>query len=56
MSVEIVTHIANKLHLFEKREKVNQTQEIRMFEIVNFHKRTKKKLKNVTGEGYRQLN
>ena len=46
MSAKVVTRIAIKLHLFHKREIVNQTRERKMLVTINFHKRIKRSLKH----------
>ena len=41
-SAKMTTRIANKLHLFQRREIVNQTREGRMLLVINFHKKNRK--------------
>ena len=49
----MTTRIANKLHLFQNREIVNQTQEEASKNKLSQNRR--KFVENITGEGYRLI-
>ena len=49
-SAKMTTGIANKLHLLQKRQIINQTRERKMFPTKNFHKILKSSLKMLKQE------
>ena len=43
----MTTRIANKLHIFQESEILNQTRERKMLQSINFHKKNEKFFKKV---------